>query len=750
MSEAANDLRIHTAATASKRTERLQMVLLLPSLLGTATLILLGLAPHSIISSVALLREEDAGLPGGATANLYWIAFMYLPVLVTLMVIVSAVQAAHIAQQRSRDDAANKDEGAGLAPQPTSEGARRLPPQISKHPSDRKLSASSTASEERLSVGEVLSSTSGSARDKMRLTTAEWIHVGALVLYIVAFLCVFALVHPSNPLFAAVDQSRLVIMVVTVALSVYLAAAILRDLRVTILSRERSNAAAHARRLFNRSRQVLCIQIFCLMHVAVLALSSPPLISPIAFPSGASVHRKLPCSLINATYVASHCDKVYSAAAEVLLQPFGRMRRCDDGGWRHYLSAYDACEAAALASMLRARAYSSLMLSLNVLCHLLFTEMTTGVKTLAIDQWVRVSRSGLPLRAFAMAMHMVALASCTLFLALALTTGPGPFALPSVLNNAMIVNVSCWLAGALLLNWDFFCSKVWRRAQFDVFLSYRVATDATTADRLHDKLSAAGVSVWYDRVCLVRGKEWQQGFIEGLTRAAVYAPILSVPALAPMEHLSPETEYVDNVLVEMRLALELAKVLESNGQVFSICPIFVGPPNEHAPSLFIDNFFAEASKLSLCDAPIRSVEQLVASSLEQVKPPEEKQGGAVRPGGSRGPGTAASLLVTPHTQSKEDKRSRSVAGTIEQLKRYQGVKMLGELGPALDHVTREIVACVDATAHANIKSVSEEPSQLRVSALARSSTVGRINVAGSSSAAAHSPAGRTSLFEATV
>ena len=72
MSEPANDLRVHTAAAASKRARRLQLVLLLPSGLGTATLILLALLPHSITSDVALLRDEDAGLPGGATANLYW------------------------------------------------------------------------------------------------------------------------------------------------------------------------------------------------------------------------------------------------------------------------------------------------------------------------------------------------------------------------------------------------------------------------------------------------------------------------------------------------------------------------------------------------------------------------------------------------------------------------------------------------------------------------------------------------------
>ena len=36
--------------------------------------------------------------------------------------------------------------------------------------------------------------------------------------------------------------------------------------------------------------------------------------------------------------------------------------------------------------------------------------------------------------------------------------------------------------------------------KFDVFISYRVRTDAQLAERLHDKLRLQGVSVWWDKV----------------------------------------------------------------------------------------------------------------------------------------------------------------------------------------------------------------------------------------------------------
>jgi hypothetical protein len=41
---------------------------------------------------------------------------------------------------------------------------------------------------------------------------------------------------------------------------------------------------------------------------------------------------------------------------------------------------------------------------------------------------------------------------------------------------------------------------------YDVFLSYRVASDAILAERLNDKLTARGVRVWWDQKCLPQGQ----------------------------------------------------------------------------------------------------------------------------------------------------------------------------------------------------------------------------------------------------
>lgn len=46
-------------------------------------------------------------------------------------------------------------------------------------------------------------------------------------------------------------------------------------------------------------------------------------------------------------------------------------------------------------------------------------------------------------------------------------------------------------------------------AQFDVFISYRVQSDAKHAELIYDKLTAAGLKVWWDKKSLIPGVPWQ-------------------------------------------------------------------------------------------------------------------------------------------------------------------------------------------------------------------------------------------------
>jgi serine/threonine protein kinase len=63
--------------------------------------------------------------------------------------------------------------------------------------------------------------------------------------------------------------------------------------------------------------------------------------------------------------------------------------------------------------------------------------------------------------------------------------------------------------------------------RYDVFLSYRVATDSNIAAQLHSGLISRGYTVYLDKVCLEPGKDWEDGFCEGVVQSRVFVPIIS-------------------------------------------------------------------------------------------------------------------------------------------------------------------------------------------------------------------------------
>jgi len=118
-----------------------------------------------------------------------------------------------------------------------------------------------------------------------------------------------------------------------------------------------------------------------------------------------------------------------------------------------------------------------------------------------------------------------------------------------------------------------------------VFLGYSVASDADLVERLHDKLKAEGVQVWWDWRCLPAGQPWEEGFADGLCNSDVFVPVLSdvfVPvlskaALAIFTGLTAASA-CDNVLLEHQLALEL----KHRGHLRAIFPVLVGEIEHHS------------------------------------------------------------------------------------------------------------------------------------------------------------------------
>jgi hypothetical protein len=89
-------------------------------------------------------------------------------------------------------------------------------------------------------------------------------------------------------------------------------------------------------------------------------------------------------------------------------------------------------------------------------------------------------------------------------------------------------------------------------------------------------LTEAGVTVWWDKVCLKPGEPWDVGFCVGLMKSKVFMPIISQEAIGSFSDLKPDSP-CDHLLLEFILALEF----KERGCIDKIFPIFVGAKNEH-------------------------------------------------------------------------------------------------------------------------------------------------------------------------
>jgi hypothetical protein len=107
---------------------------------------------------------------------------------------------------------------------------------------------------------------------------------------------------------------------------------------------------------------------------------------------------------------------------------------------------------------------------------------------------------------------------------------------------------------------------------YDLFLSYRVATELKHAEALYDRLTQAGFRVWWDKKCLKPGQNWKEGFCEGLVTSRTFVCLLSKQGTTcPFSQLTNSSR-VDNVFLEHRLALELKHL----GLIEGVFPVMIG------------------------------------------------------------------------------------------------------------------------------------------------------------------------------
>lgn len=120
-------------------------------------------------------------------------------------------------------------------------------------------------------------------------------------------------------------------------------------------------------------------------------------------------------------------------------------------------------------------------------------------------------------------------------------------------------------------------------AAYDVFLSYRVNSDAEHANRIYKSLTERGVKVWFDKKCIQPGTDWEESFIDGLLNSSCFVCLLSRNALTPVAEMT-ETSRADNVLLEWMLALELLE----RGYLSNIFPVMIGDQTTPATAINAD------------------------------------------------------------------------------------------------------------------------------------------------------------------
>jgi hypothetical protein len=114
--------------------------------------------------------------------------------------------------------------------------------------------------------------------------------------------------------------------------------------------------------------------------------------------------------------------------------------------------------------------------------------------------------------------------------------------------------------------------------EFDVFISYRVASDLNHAEILYERLQAEGFKVWWDKKCLAPGVNWEIGFCDGLVKSRVFLPIISRGAINHPTNTRQsfpsleDSSKSDSVLLEYSLALELRE----RGLTEKIYPVLIG------------------------------------------------------------------------------------------------------------------------------------------------------------------------------
>ena len=155
-------------------------------------------------------------------------------------------------------------------------------------------------------------------------------------------------------------------------------------------------------------------------------------------------------------------------------------------------------------------------------------------------------------------------------------------------------------------------------AKWDVFISYRVDSEAAFAAKLYEYLTGEGFKVFWDKVCLESGVNWEEGFCDGLVSSKAFIPLLSRKGInnstverQNFSKMKVDQPNCDNVFLEHRLAVELHEL----GLIEYIFPIFIADMDESTNGY--GKYFASGCHPALPDIAIEEVEKKLKIHMDK-------------------------------------------------------------------------------------------------------------------------------------
>ena len=155
------------------------------------------------------------------------------------------------------------------------------------------------------------------------------------------------------------------------------------------------------------------------------------------------------------------------------------------------------------------------------------------------------------------------------------------------------------------------------QATWDVFISYRVDSEQDFAEKLYHALTGQGYRVWWDKVCLEPGVNWEDGFCKGLVSSKAFVPLLSRKGInnpdkawQNFSKLKADQPNCDNVLLEHRLAVELHEL----GLIELMFPIFIADLDTNTNEY--GKYFASGCHPVLPDIQVGEVEKKLQEHME--------------------------------------------------------------------------------------------------------------------------------------